>query len=469
MKPRGQQQWREAGKAARKRVPRSSLAQWQPSPQRRDPIQILIDQGDSRLPQLLPLRYERMLVSPFTFYRGAAAIMAADLGSKSMPQTGLIAQLAGDAHLANFGGYASPERDFVFDVNDFDETLPGPFEWDLKRLVASFAVAGRSQKFSTSQRRSMLVGITAAYREAMAEFATQTRLEVWYAHLDTAAILAKWAPGASEKRQSRFLAVVQKGQRKTSQRALDQMTEVVAGQLRFKSEPPILVPISDILDPDQVGQFGAASKAGFDGYRRSLNNDIETLFNGYEFKTAAHKVVGVGSVGTRCWVTLFTVEGDDADPLVLQLKQAEASVLEPYAGRSRTSSHGQRVVFGQRLMQASSDIFLGWTSVTGLDGLKRDFYVRQLWDWKQSADLDNMDLATYGIYGQMCGWTLARAHARSGQRVELASYLGTSDTADRALADFAEAYADQNEADYEQMQQALADGRITTMVDPKAT
>ena len=460
--PYGRKAWTDYGRSLRKTVPRTSLADWHPY-EGRDPVQILIDQGPERVQALLPLRYQRMLVSPFTFYRGAAAVMAADLSHA--PDTHLRVQLAGDAHLSNFGAYASPDRDLVFDVNDFDETLPGPFEWDLKRLIASFAVACRDRGMGPAERRKVLTDVTATYRNAMAEFAQETRLQVWYARLDLSKIQAQWGDKVPESTRARLAKVVAKAQRKTSERALQQMTETVDGHLQFISNPPLLVPLNEMMPKDEETRVREILRKGFAGYVRSMPSDRRELFRGYDLVGIAHKVVGVGSVGTRCWVALFNVEGDDSDPLVLQMKQAMASVLEPYAGRSKTRSHGQRVVEGQRLMQAATDIFLGWTSVDGIDGVRRDFYVRQLWDWKGSADLATMHPSTYPIYAQICGWTLARAHARSGNRYALTGYLGTGPTMDEALADWAEAYADQNEADHAALQAAADSGRITVADD----
>jgi uncharacterized protein (DUF2252 family) len=396
-----------------------------------------------------------MLVSPFTFYRGAAYIMAADLAG--MPRTGLHVQLCGDAHLSNFGGYAAPDRRLVFDTNDFDETLPGPFEWDLKRLVASFEVAGRNREFDNKVRRGINLAVTAAYRRAMTEFAGMRTLDVWYSRIDVDAFASEWASRVSAKALKRYERNVAKARAKDSMAAFAKLTHEVDGEPRFVSDPPLIVPVSELVTPD-VDVIEAARQV-IRSYRRTLQDDRRHLLERFRFVDAARKVVGVGSVGTRAWIALF-VGRDNADPLILQIKEAQASVLEPFLGKSQFSNHGQRVVEGQRLMQAASDMMLGWIHTTGLDGVERDFYVRQLWDSKGSAQVDVMEPESMEVYAQICGRTLARAHARSGDAVAIASYLGTSDTFDRALAAFAEAYADQNERDYDALKSASDSGRL---------
>ena len=442
------------GKAARADVPRSSHAEWEPSPVRFDPIELLETQAESRVDELVPIRYGRMLVSPFTFYRGAAYLMAADLSG--MPRTGLHAQLCGDAHLSNFGAYAAPDRRLVFDTNDFDETLPGPFEWDLKRLVASFAVAGRSREFDEKLRRGINLTVSRAYREAMAEFATMRTLDVWYSRIDLDTFQERWEAQLSPKVIKRYERNVAKARSKDSMAAFAKLTQEVDGEPRFVGDPPLIVPFRDLVSEEDAFE---RTRQIIRSYRRTLQDDRRHLLERFRFVDAARKVVGVGSVGTRAWIVLF-VGRDKADPLILQFKEAQPSVLEPFLGKSRFANHGQRVVEGQRMMQAASDMMLGWIHTEGLDGVERDFYVRQLWDSKGSALVDVMEPETMNIYAQVCGRTLARAHARSGDPVAIASYLGTSDPFDRALASFAETYADQNERDYDAFKAAADAGRI---------
>lgn len=454
----GRQRRRRQGADIRKRVPRTSLAAWDAPADRRDPVQILIDQGQTRVQSLLPVRYARMLSSEFAFYRGAAAVMASDLSYS--PNTGVTVQLAGDAHLANFGGYASPERSFVFDVNDFDETLHGPFEWDLKRLVASFAVAGRNRGFSPKTRDRIIQRVVQVYREGVQQMSDMSRMDVWYAHLTGQDILDYWQRRVDKSYAKRFQKTIDKAQTKTSQRALEKLTTPGPdGHPVFISNPPFLQPFEEAVGPELKAEYERAVEVAFTGYRRSLPTDKRALMAGYRVVDLARKVVGVGSVGTRCWVALLMAENDSSDVLMLQLKQAESSVLEPYLKKSSARQHGQRVVEGQRMMQAFSDILLGWSQLK-VEGEVSDFYVRQMWDWKESADLDVMDSTAMEIYAHLCAWTLARAHCRSGDRIELAGYLGNSDTLDRALSQYAEEYADQNARDYEALQQAAAAGRI---------
>jgi len=442
----------------RKRVPRESLGHWQPPADRRDPVQILMDQGQSRVQELVPIRYARMLSSEFSFYRGAAAVMASDLSYS--PHTHLTVQLAGDAHLSNFGGYASPDRAFVFDVNDFDETLPGPFEWDLKRLVASFAVAGRANGFDEATRARIVSRVVKTYRESVQTFSQMPRLDVWYSRLTAQDIEDKWGAKVDKSYRKNFAKLVAKAETKTSEKALQKLTTTAPdGSITFDSNPPFMEPFDEVVGSADKEAYRHASQAALVAYRRSLLSDRRVLFSGYRVVDLARKVVGVGSVGTRCWVMLLMADQDESDVLMLQLKQAEASVLEPYLGRSRTRNHGQRVVEGQRVMQAATDILLGWTQVAVGDN-QVDFYARQMWDWKESADIQSMDATALEIYGHMCGWTLARAHSRSGDRVALAGYLGTSDTLDRSLTAFAEDYADQNAADFKALQDAASAGRI---------
>ncbi len=442
------------GKAARAEVPRSSHAAWEPSAVRFDPVDLLEEQGKTRVEELVPIRYGRMLVSPFTFYRGAAYIMAADLAG--MPRTGLHVQLCGDAHLSNFGVYAAPDRRLVFDTNDFDETLPGPFEWDVKRLVASFAVAGRDRGFDDRVRQAINLRVGRSYREALASFAAKRTMDVWYSRVDIDDLVALFSSGLRGKVIKRAERNVAKARTKDSLAAFKKLTRVVDGERRIVSNPPLIVPISELFTGEQELE---AAHLVVREYRRTLLGDRRRLLEHFRLVDAARKVVGVGSVGTRAFILLF-LGRDDEDPLFLQMKQAEASVLEPFLGRSGFANHGQRVVEGQRLMQAASDTMLGWIHVTGVDGIERDFYLRQLWDSKGSALVDVMEPKTMEAYAEICGQTLARAHARSGDVVAISSYLGGSDTFDRALAIFAEAYADQNERDYAALQAAVDSGRI---------
>ena len=432
------------GRAARREVPRSAHAEWAAGPDRADPVTLLRAQEATRVPELVPLRHERMLESPFTFYRGAAAIMAADLAT--MPSSGLRVQACGDAHLANFGGFAAPDRTLIFDMNDFDETVPGPFEWDVKRLAASFEIAARSRELSSKTARALVRQVARSYREAMAQFATMTNLDVWYSRLDTQAVLARWRSQAGPADVKRFERTVAKAQSKDSLRALSRLTQQVEGEHRIVNDPPTLVPVTDLAGDPEV--FLAWLHERYRVYRQSLQPDRRHLLEGYRIVDFARKVVGVGSVGTRCWIALLLGK-DDADPLFLQVKEAEASVLEPFAGKSRFANHGRRVVEGQRLLQSAGDILLGWTRAEGIDGVERDFYVRQLWDWKVSPTVETMTPDILRIYAQLCGWTLARGHARSGDRIAIAAYLGTGVGFERAIADFAAAYADQNERDFE--------------------
>ncbi len=445
------------GKSVRAEVPRSSLGEWEPAPGRRDPVEVLEDQARTRVPELVPIRYGRMLVSPFTFYRGAAALMAADLADA--PRTGLEVQLCGDAHLSNFGAFAAPDRRLIFGVNDFDETLPGPFEWDVKRLVASFAVAGRDRGFSEKQRQRVNLAVASAYREAVRDFAQMRALDVWYARLDVDDVARQWGSHASGKQLKRFDRNVAKARAKDSLRAFDRLTTLVDGERRIVSDPPLIVPIEELAAPDRHTALDEAIRLAIRSYRRTLTGDRRRLLERFHYVHAARKVVGVGSVGTRAWVVLML--GDDhGDPLFLQLKEAQDSVLEPYLGKSAHANHGQRVVEGQRLVQAASDIMLGWFRTDGLDGVKRDFYIRQLWDGKGSALVEAMDPAVMAAYAQVCGWTLARAHARSGDAAAIAGYLGSGDSFDRAMASFAETYADQNDADYAALRRAADAGTI---------
>jgi uncharacterized protein (DUF2252 family) len=445
------------GRAARVELPRSAHATWEPASQRGDPVDLLEEQAQTRLPELVPIRYGRMLESPFAFFRGGAYLMAADLAAG--PRTGLHAQLCGDAHLSNFGVFASPDRRLVFSINDFDETLPGPFEWDVKRLAASFVVAGRAFGFDEEDRHALVTTTVREYREAMAGFATMRNLEVWYTRLDVAGILDRFTTGVSRKQMKRFQARMAEARTKDSMRALAKLCREVEGELRIVGNPPLVTPIEDVLPGAEQAYLEDTVRRMIRTYRRSLPRDRRKLLESYRYVHAARKVVGVGSVGTRAWILLM-LGRDESDPLFLQFKEAQASVLEPFLGRSEFNQHGQRVVEGQRMMQAAPDIMLGWERVTTIDGQTKDFYIRQLWDAKASAEVELMDASGLQAYGRVCGWTLARAHARSGDRIAIAGYLGTGDSFDRAMATFAETYADQNERDFKTLQDAVASGRV---------
>ena len=448
------------GKEARSTAPRSSHDEWEPAGDRPDPVDLLERQAASRVGQLVPLRYERMLASPFAFYRGAAAVMAADLAGT--PRSGFETQLCGDAHLSNFGAFASPERRLVFDLNDFDETLPGPWEWDVKRLVASFSLAGRDRGCDRRERRRIVVAAAREYRETMRRLAEMGNLESWYQQLDAESIAERWAGAVGEKQRRAFERGVAKARAKDSARAFSKLVEEVDGKLRIVSDPPLIVPIGDLAAEEAEGvDVEALVLTVLSDYRDSLDFERRAVLDGYRLVDAAFKVVGVGSVGTRAWIALM-LGRDRSDPLFLQVKEAQRSVLEPYTAPSRFEHQGERVVHGQRLMQAASDIMLGWVRAKGLDGRRRDFYVRQLWDWKGSVEVESMTARGLAAYAEICGMTLAHAHARGGDRIAIGAYLGKSDVFDQAIAEFAEIYADQSERDYEALRTAVAAGRLGT-------
>ena len=448
------------GKAARARVPRDTHAVFDPPPDRPDPVGLLEQQAASRIPELVPVRWGRMMVSPFSYYRGAALPMASDLAAT--PVSGLAVQACGDAHLSNFGLFGSAERRLIFDVNDFDETLPGPWEWDVKRLAASLEVAGRDNGFPAKPRREAVLATVSRYRQAVREFAAMTNQDVWYASADANELRAQ-ADAQLRARQRKLLDKgLAKARTRDSMQELARLTRTVDGRPRIISDPPLLVPVDEMIrDGTERATFEAALVRLIARYQRTLETDRRYLLQQYEYCDMARKVVGVGSVGTRCWIVLM-LGRDDADPLFLQVKEAEASVLSRFVGASRYANQGLRVVAGQRLMQASSDIFLGWQHVeAGADGQARDFYIRQLRDWKFSVDIESLRPSGLQMYGELCGWTLARAHARSGDRIAIASYLGNSGVFDRAIAKFAAAYADQNQRDHEALVDAAKSGRIT--------
>ena len=447
------------GKMARTEVPRSSHGFFEAVKDRPDPVALLEEQAQTRVPELVPIRYGRMLVSPFTFYRGAALIMASDLATT--PTSGLHVQACGDAHLSNFGVYGSPERRLMFDVNDFDETLPGPWEWDVKRLAASLEIAGRNNEYSDAERRKVVLAGVGEYRTAMTRFAGMANLEVWYAHLDIEQQLAQVQGQIDAKRVKAVERTLAKARTRDNLQAFEKLTTVVDGEPRIISQPPLIVPMEELLPESMSREKAMKELTGLlRTYRKTLTSDRRHLMEQFRFIQLARKVVGVGSVGTRAWIALL-LGRDGGDPLFLQIKEAEDSVLERFVGRSEYTNHGQRVVAGQRLMQATSDIFLGWEHVHSiLDGKDRDFYVRQLRDWKGSAEVETMLPDGMAIYARLCGWTLARSHARSGDRIAIASYLGKGDVFDRAIADFSTAYADQNQRDYEALQAAVTSKRI---------
>jgi uncharacterized protein (DUF2252 family) len=450
----------ERGKEARAAVPRDSHAAFDPPPDRPDPLALLEEQAKSRVSELVPVRWGRMMVSPFTFYRGAALPMASDLAAT--PVSGLAVQACGDAHLSNFGIFGSAERRLVFDVNDFDETLPGPWEWDVKRLASSLEVAARGNGFGGKDRRQIVTAAVARYRQAMRRFAGMTNLDVWYAHADLDQIRAEFESQMTARQRKIVDKGMAKARTRDSMQEVAKLTHVVDGRPRIIADPPLLVPIADLLDKQEdFATFEAQNNDLIARYRRTLETDRRFLLEQYKYADMARKVVGVGSVGTRCWIVLMLGRSGN-DPLFLQVKEAEASVLSRFVGASKYANMGQRVVAGQRLMQASSDIFLGWQRAeAGLDGKQRDFYIRQLRDWKYSVDIEALTPTGMRTYGEMCGWTLARAHARSGDRIAIAAYLGGSDVFDKAIAQFAAAYADQNERDHKSLVDAVASGRIT--------
>ncbi len=454
------EQHRAAGRALRRTVPRSALAEWTPTD--RDPVALLAEQNDDRLPWLVPLRHLRMSASPFTFYRGSARLMARDLGSTA--NTGLHVQLGGDAHLSNFGAYASPERQLVFDANDFDETLPGPWEWDLRRLATSFTIAAQHLGFDAATAREVTARSAEAYRRSMHRFAELGHLELWRQYVSASDV--RDAGGWDRKELARRLTTFEeRARRRTSLQARNKFAERVDGRWQIRSEPPVLQPFRDLPDEFDPDVIERGVHASLDAYRETLQDDRRHLFDRYRMVDIGIKVVGVGSVGTRCFIALFLGRDED-DPLMLQIKESGASELSFHLGESAYAHQGQRVVEGQRLTQAQSDTFLGWT--TGMEG--REFYLRQLRDWKGSVEIEGSTANQLGFYAQLCGMTLARGHARSGDATAIAAYLGNGDRADRAVVEFATSYARQNDADYAAFREAISDGRLECSapeMDPK--
>ena len=447
------------GKAARAEVPRSSHAAYEPPSRRTDPIKLLERQAKTRVPELVPIRYGRMLVSPFTFYRGAALIMASDLAAT--PRSGLHVQCCGDAHLSNFGVFGSPERRLVFDLNDFDETLPGPWEWDVKRLAVSMLIAARNNDYAVKDQDQVVLDTVEAYRSAMAGFAAMKNLDVWYAHLEIESVLKEYGSQLKPKAVKRTEKALAKARTKDSMAAFSKLTRIVDGEARIVAEPPLIVPIDDLVQGDERDEMFEGLHDLLRSFRATLEYDRRVLLEEFRLTDFARKVVGVGSVGTRAWIALM-LGRDGEDPLFLQMKEAESSVLEEFVAPSEFDNHGERVVAGQRLMQATSDIFLGWLHVESpIDGQERDFYGRQLKDWKGSAEIEQLVPEGLAAYGKLCGWTLARAHARSGDRIAIAAYLGKGPSFDRALVEFSRAYAEQNERDYKALAKAVESGRIT--------
>ncbi len=453
---------RAHGKAARESSPRSGHAAFVAAPDRVDPVARLEAQGANRVPELIPIRYGRMLESPFTFYRGAAAIMAADLATT--PRSGVTVQLCGDAHLSNFGVFGTPERKMIFDINDFDETLPGPWEWDVKRMAVSFELLGRHRGFASSQRRAIVMEGVRSYRERLSLVAKMGTLEAWSDHLEAGELVDRFVAEARQGRLKKKEArqaerMVAKARTRDSVRVMTRRTGRIDDEMRFVADPPLIVPIEDLVEADSEWEHAdVLIKELLSQYRRTLGVEHHPLEE-FRYLHAARKVVGVGSVGTRCYILLL-IGRDESDPLILQVKEATASVLEGFARRSEYDHHGQRVVAGQRLMQGATDVFLGWQRIKGIDGQDRDYYVRQLHDWKGSADVEGMLASGATLYSRICGETLARAHGRWGDRVALASYLGKGDTFDRAIAEFSVAYADQNERDFRELERAVKLGRV---------
>ena len=453
---------RARGKRARELAPRSGHGAWEPAAGRSDPVALLEAQAADRVEDLIPIRYGRMLASPFAFYRGAAAVMAADLAKTS--SSGITVQACGDAHLANFGGFAAPDRRLIFDINDFDETLPGPWEWDVKRLVASLEVATRDREFGRKQRVLTVQSAAMEYREQMRRLAAMGSLEAWYERVDLELLRDQFAGEVDEESIAMFDKNLAKAKRKTSERAFAKLAREVDGEVRIVSDPPLITPLKELLDASSYDTAVDEIRRMYAEYRATLPQNLRKLLDRYRLVDIARKVVGVGSVGTRAWIVLL-IGRNHGDPLFLQIKEAQRSVLEPHAAKSIYGLQGRRVVEGQRITQAAGDILLGWMSVVDPTEKRRDYYVRQLWDAKGSARLDRMSPRAFAVYARLCGGVLANAHARSGDRVAIASYLGGGDHFDRAMVEFADRYADQNEADYAVLRAAVDSGRIRAALD----
>ena len=446
----------QRGRNARREVPFSDHARWSPSADRVAPVDLLEEQALTRVAELVPIRYGRMLVSPFSYFRGAALPMAADLATT--PVSGIEVQLCGDAHMSNFGIFGSPERHLIFDLNDFDETAPGPWEWDVKRLAASIEIAGRENGYSQKVRERIVRHAMRSYRETMQELASVSMLSVWYAHLNVEQILPRFSALLHPKKTPNVWKAINKARAHDSHQAFSKLCYDQDGETKIIHDPPLIVPVEHFIEGVDPRVTAEALAGILRSYTDSLEPDLRHLLAQHEYAHMARKVVGVGSVGTEAWIALFLSLEDDS-PLFLQVKEAQPSVLERFTTASEFSNHGERVVRGQRLMQAASDIFLGWVTFAW-NGSERDYYFRQLRDWKGSVDVEGMTPAGMDVWGRMCGWTLARAHARTGDRVAIASYLGKSERFELALTEFATAYADQNERDFNALVDAVASGRI---------
>lgn len=441
-----------AGKKLRETCPRSSHSEWKPPQDRRDPVELMESADEGRIPELIPIRHGRMLRSPFTFFRGAALNMAADLAGT--PATGMRVQACGDAHLMNFGAFATPERRVIFDLNDLDETLPAPWEWDVKRLAASIVLASRSNGFSEADARNATLAGVRSYREHMAEYSEMRTLEVWYASIGIEQLQEMIKDKDARQRHQKVLSKAR--ERSAAEHDFPKLAAMAGAQPRIRDNPPLIYHLQDEAEES----LRTRVRAAFAEYRNSMQEDRRVLLDRFDFKDIAIKVVGVGSVGTMCAVILMMASAED--PLFLQVKEARTSVLEPYAGASTSPNHGQRVVNGIRLMQSASDIFLGWT--TGREG--RHFYIRQLRDMKIGPQVELFTSGVLTQYAEFCAWTLARAHARSGEPAQITGYLGKSDTFDEAVADFAIAYGDQTERDYEVLLKAARSGRLEVVTEP---
>ena len=455
------------GKAARRHAPRSAHSTFTAARDRADPVDLLEGQAQHRVPELVPIRYGRMLASPFTFYRGAALIMAADLAGT--PRSGFEVQCCGDAHLSNFGLFASPERRLLFDINDFDETLPGPWEWDVKRLACSLLIAARDHGLSTKEQERVVLRTAAEYRTRMAAFAGMQTLDLWYVRFEIDPLVQGISRQVGAKMRRRLHRRISKARARDNIQAFTKFTEDIGGEAHIISDPPLIVPAREALNAAQFEEFEQRVERFFAAYAETLSHERRLLMEQFRLVDIARKVVGVGSVGTNAWIVL-ALGRDDDDPLVLQVKEAQASVLEDYVGASQYGNCGERVVAGQRVMQAAGDIFLGWLHVDeGVDGVPYDSYVRQLRDWKGSIEVEEMDGPALAVYGELCAATLARAHARSGDRVAIAAYLGSGSVFDRAILAFSEAYAEQNDRDYRALLAAVESGRIEAAADSSAS